>query len=813
MSTMPILLFSLLLLIVWSLLLWLLRPHRHPYWGWFAALPPAAITLWLISRVISAPEQVLSEQWDWAPTLGLTLSLRLDGLGLLFGLIIAGIGTAIVIYASYYFEQDARLGYFYSLLFLFMASMLGVVWADNLLALFVFWEGTSITSYLLIGFKTEDEDAQAGARQAFLVTGAGAMALLAGMVLLGQMAGTYTISEILATPNLSAQPLFPAALVLILLGAFTKSAQFPFHFWLPNAMAAPTPASAYLHSATMVKAGIYLLARLHGGLSDSPLWFWSLLIIGGITMLLGAISALRYYDLKAILAYATISQLGILVMLLAFPTQSAFVAVVVGIFAHALYKGPLFMVAGIIDHATGARDIRRLADLGRAMPWVALAALLAGLSMAGLIPLFGFVAKETLLEVFYEYRTTGNPLIAWLGIGAATLAGAFFVAYSVTLLWEPFLRRRAAREIAPVHHAPAFGFVLPVLALAGISTAMPFLLGVIEGPLLSPAASAIARAPVAVHLLLWHGFTPVFITSLVAIGLGLLIFWRRQNLRTLLAMPPAWLNGADLFDRTVDGVYALARRITYLIQERSLATQAIIPLLGAVVALLYAMLQFNPLRNLPIQWTDIPRFEEIVIAGLAIVAAVVTVRARTRLGAIISFGVVGVMVTLVFVLFGAPDLALTQLLVEVLSVVLLILVFYRIPATTEPPISRPLKIRNLLVAGATGILGFVMALIGIAEPYAARISDFYLLNSVAEAHGANVVNVILVDFRSLDTLGEISVLAIAALGGFALLRAHRLRPLPDQVDTSVIQPPSNPETPLRPDGRATKVEAANVVEG
>ena len=411
--------------------LWLLRPHRAHWFAWLAALPPAAVFTWLILQIpyIAGTDGVgrsLVETYPWVPSLGLTLSLRLDGLSLFFGLIVTGIGACIAFYTNYYFEHDEQQGYFFLLLFAFMACMLGLVLANNLLLLFVFWEGTSITSYLLIAFKRSYKGAVEGARRALIVTTAGGLAMLGGMLLLGQAGGTFQIDEILAKPELASSPLFPWALGLIMLGAFTKSAQFPFHFWLPGAMAAPTPASAFLHSATMVKAGIYLLARLHPTFGDSALWFWPLFLIGGFTMVLGAVSAIRYRDMKAILAYTTISALGTMVMLLAFGETEPAMIVVVTILAHALYKAPLFLMAGIVDHAMGTRDLRSLAGLWRKLPWVAAVASLAGLSMAGVPPTWGFLAKElragrVLSHVDAWWRSgepstrTGERRLAWLG--------------------------------------------------------------------------------------------------------------------------------------------------------------------------------------------------------------------------------------------------------------------------------------------------------------------------------------------------------------------------------------------------------------
>jgi len=779
--------FHLALLALAGPILWLLRPHRIPFVGWLAAIPPAIVTGWLLLQLPAIGNgQVLAEEIPWSPALGLALSFRLDGLALFFGLIITSIGSCIALYTAYYFEDNPRLGYFYTLLFLFMASMVGLVWADNLLTLFVFWEGTSITSFLLISFNHEDEKAEAGARTAFVVTGLGALAMLAGLILLAQATGTYTISAILATPDLAETPYYTAALILILLGAFTKSAQFPFHFWLPGAMAAPTPASAYLHSATMVKAGIYLLARLHPALHDSGLWFWTLLLLGGFTMLLGAFSTFRHYDLKAILANATLSQLGILVMLLAFDSTYAYLAVIVGTLAHALYKGPLFMLAGIIDHGMGTRDIRRLAGLRQSMPAVTVIAVLATLSMAGLPPLFGFLAKETLLETFHSFAEKGNATIGYIGMAVAALGGALFVGYSLTLFWEPFFRKKTpATDPAHLHHAPPIGFIVPPLLLVIVGTLIPLMLPWVEKGLLIAPAGSIAGVTLDAHLALWHGFTAVLFTSLGAIALGVLIFWQRAQMRALFTHVPDWLNGQLVYEWCYKSSYALARKVTQAIQGGRLEGQVSITLLAVVTVVSYALFLRGGIYDLKIDWANGVEFQEVVLALLAIVAAIVTVRSERRLSAIISIGVVGVVVTLAFTFFGAPDLALTQLLIEVLTVVLLILVFHQIPPRNHPKTPRLLQIRNVTMAIAMGIVGFGLTLVGVGGPYERSISDFFSLNAVPAAHGANIVNVILVDFRGFDTMAEITVLAIAAVGGYALLRASRLRRLPkigaDQV--------------------------------
>ena len=824
---------SLCLLLISGVILYLIRPERRTWAGWLAAAAPLAVTLWQVWILLSPLEMgattesgqpvepvngaLHAEQYSWIESLGVTLSFRLDGLSLLFGLIISGVGAAVALYTHYYLEEDDRQGYFYLSLFAFMASMLGLVWADNLLSLFVFWEGTSVTSYLLIGYTHESAAARGGARNAFIVTAGGGLALLAGLVLLGLESGSYTISEIISQPGLTDLPLYPAILILILLGAFSKSAQFPFHWWLPGAMAAPTPASAYLHSATMVKAGIYLLARLHPALSDHPLWLWSLLTFGGVTMLLGAVVAVRHWDIKALLAYATVSQLGVLTTLLAFRSEAAMVAVVVGILAHALYKGPLFLVAGIVDHATGTRNLRRLAGLRHSLPVTSAVAVLAGLSMAGFPPLFGFVAKEALLESFLGAAEHGDAA-GWIAFAGATIAGAFFVTYSLTLLWEGFLRpgatgegdgspQKSAGQIrqTPIHHRPAAPFVAAPLILAACGTVAPFALQPLTA-LFTPAAAAIAGGAVHKHAALWHGVTPALLTSLFAIAVGIALFLNRSLLRRILYWLPRGLRGVVIFQRFLNGIYAFAQVTARLSQGYTLATQSAIVLLAAFAPVAVALRHISLDDLMPA--TDIlPTAPETILVLLTVVSAYVTVRARTRLGAIISLGVVGVTVTLFYVFFSAPDLALTQLLIEVLTVVLLVLVFTKLPPDTRPPMLKLKRARNVLVALAAGAFGFFLVLFNRSTDMQAglSISQFFLQNAVPEGHGANVVNVILVDFRGFDTMGEITVLALAALGGYALLNAPRVH-LPESSAAAQKPETEVDRRPDRPDSAAERSE-------
>ena len=762
--------------------LWLSKPHQSRWFAWLAALPPALVFVWLLLQTPAiVGGATLQETFAWAPDLDLTLALRLDGLSLLFALIVTGIGSCIAFYTHYYFEGDEQQGYFYLLFFLFMASMVGLVLANDLLLLYIFWEGTSITSYLLIAFKTSSKGAVEGARRALIVTTAGGLCMLAGMLLLGQAAGTFRIDELLSRGDLLSLPHAPWALVLLMLGAFTKSAQFPFHFWLPGAMAAPTPASAYLHSATMVKAGVYLLARLHPAFADSPLWFWPLWIVGGITMVLGAVSAIRYRDMKALLAYTTISALGTMTMLLGFDGDAAALALAVTILAHALYKAPLFLMAGIVDHAMGSRDLRRLAGLWRTLPAVAVVALVAGLSMAGAPPTWGFLAKELLLEENYHLWTHGSLFIGGIGLAAALLMAVFTAASIFTVLWEAFLRRRADDPSpAHLHHKPSFWFSAPALliALSGALTTLwldPF------QPLLSAAAGAVAGAEVEASLKLWHGWTPVFLASLAVLAVGLLLVMVRTLPRRALETTPEKLTGVAVYDVLIDAIYRFAYRITKLIQGGPMAPQAAVTLLAGAAVVLIGWFQAD-LARLPIfEAGELLLPIELLIFLVAIVSAIATVRAASRLSAIISLGVVGIAVTLFFVFYSAPDLALTQLLIEVLTVILLVLVFFCVKPDPKPAQRDTRLIARWAIAGSMGIFGAGIVLVNYLYQVGPSISPYFLANALPIGQGGNVVNVILVDIRGYDTLGEITVLGLAALGGYAVLRSPQLHALRHQL--------------------------------
>lgn len=750
---------------------WLYRFVRRAS-GWMLALLPVALTVYFGSHIAQiAAGETLRESYAWAPALGVELSFYLDGLSLLFALLISGIGALVFVYAGGYLAGHRHLGRFYAFLLMFMASMLGVVLADNLLTLYVFWELTSIASFLLIGFEHEREQSRKAAWQALLVTSGGGLAMLAGLLLLGQIGGTMEISGLVNEgDSIRQHALYLPMLLLILVGAFTKSAQFPFHFWLPSAMEAPTPVSAYLHSATMVKAGVYLLARLSPAIGGTEAWWYCVATIGTATMLCGGYLALNGADLKRILAYSTVSALGALVMLLGVGTPHAVQAAVVFLLAHALYKGALFLIAGAVDHETGTRDADQLGGLWRAMPITAAAAVLAGLSLAGIAPLFGFVGKEMLLEAALESRA------GWFQALLAVLAGAAFVAVACIVSLGVFFRNGRATPKHP-HEAPLSLWLGPLL-LAALGLAFGLNLSWVES-VLSPAASSIlgAREPQAsLKLSLWHGLTPALALSACSVLLGLATYaaWTRlrsagRRLDFVMRHGPAWW-----YDLALDGLNRLASAQTRLLQSGYLRFYIIAVLVTTIVLTGSAIL-----TSVELSWrfagTSV-RFYEAVLAGLMFIAALAAVRAHTRLAAIAAVGVVGYSVALVFILFGAPDLAMTQFAIETLTVILFVLVLYRLPrfAVFSSPWQR---VRDAAIALAAGAVVTALVLMALDQPAQHRVSDYYAEHSVTEAHGRNIVNVILVDFRALDTLGEITVLAVAAIGVYGLLKLR-----PDTVE-------------------------------
>jgi len=751
--------------------------------GWLLAIAPLTIAVYFGAQLsdIAAGETV-QEAYAWVPSLSLALSFRLDGLILLFALLITGMGSIVLVYTGGYLAGHPQIGRMYALLLLFMASMLGLVLADNLLALFVFWELTSVSSYLLIGFNHDRPAARAAALQALLVTGSGGLALMAGLLLLGSGAGSMELSTLLdATTDFRSHPYYLPALVLILIGAFTKSAQFPFHFWLPGAMEAPTPVSAYLHSATMVKAGIYLLARLSPILGGTEVWVGSVSTVGGVTMLVGGFLALSQTDLKRILAYSTVSVLGMLTLMLGLGGTLAIQAAMVLLLGHALYKGALFLVAGAVDHETGTRDITQLGGLVRRMPITAVAAAVAALSMTGVAPLFGFIAKE----LFYE-ATLASSFAIWL-TAVVVLANVLVVVAAILAGLRPFWGTLAATPHQPHEPPPSLWLGISVLGVLSIAFGIYPMFAAQD--ITASATQAALGQTVDLKLALWHGWNTSLAFSAGTLVVGIAAFTRVSQIRVQSSKLSALGNWGPerAYLLALKGLNALAAGQTRFLQSGYLRYYLLI-ILATLVTLVGGTLIS---RN---QWSGIAEFAgvpfyEIGLAVLILLATGSAILAKSRLAAIASLGVVGYAVALVFVFFGAPDVAMTQFLIETLTVILFVLVFYHLPETTveSPVLSRW---RDGLLAISVGVLMMGMVLVADALQHSPSISRYYLEHSATAAHGRNIVNVILVDFRGLDTLGEITVLAVAGIGVYSLLRLSLGSKAKQNADT-VESPPKS----------------------
>jgi len=738
-----------------------------------AALAAAAVTaialLAALQPLLSVfAGKAMEVHRSWLPQAGLDLALRMDGLSALFVLLILGIGLLVILYAHYYLSEEDSPGRFYGIFLVFMGAMLGVVLSDHLLQLLIFWELTSLSSFLLIGFRHQHAEARQGAGMALTITGAGGLALLAGFLLLGHIAGTYRISVLLlAGEVVRAHSLYVPTLLLILTGAFTKSAQFPFHFWLPQAMAAPTPVSAYLHSATMVKAGVFLLARLFPVLSGTDLWFFTVGGVGLVTLLFGAYCALFQHDLKGLLAYSTISHLGLIVLLFGIDTPLAAVAGVFHIINHATFKASLFMAAGIIDHETGTRDMRLINGLWQYMPRTAALAMVAAAAMAGVPLLNGFLSKEMFFAETLHLDALG-PVRGLLPL-AATLAGVFAVAYSARFIHDVFFNGQPRRlPKFPPHEPPRF-MQLPVVILVGQCLLVGVFPASTVAPFLALAAGDMLGGPLPVYdLAIWHGFNTPFVMSLVALGVGLTLYGGRQRLFAIHERLLPQIDAHILFGKGVERLVHGAKALTSAAENGSLQRYAALLLLAAVQAALLPLLTATaPLTgSVPLSPVDALTLMGALLMMAA--AILVVVWHRRRFTVLIALSVVGLMAVLTFVRFSAPDLALTQLAVEVVTILLLLLALFFLPQEDRPESRSPRRGRDLLLAlgmgGGIGLLTWGV----LTRPFA-TLSGYYMDNSLPGGGGANVVNVILVDFRGFDTLGEITVLAIAAIGIYALL--------------------------------------------
>lgn len=742
-----------------------------------SAWTAAFVTLLSLSLLLPAASlpfdgQTLIQSWQWIPALGLDFAFRLDGLALLFSLLILLIGLLVILYARYYLSTRDSMGRFFAYLLMFMGSMLGIVLSENLIQLVVFWELTSLTSFLLISYWQHQQDARDGARMALAITGAGGLAMLAGVLILGHIAGSFNLTDVLAAGDQIRQhDAYLTALVLILLGVFTKSAQFPFHFWLPHAMAAPTPVSAYLHSATMVKAGIFMLARLFPVLSGTEAWGWLVGGAGMFTMILGAYTALFKHDLKGLLAYSTISHLGLITLLFGFGTQFAAVAAIFHIINHATFKASLFMVAGIIDHECGTRDMRKVNGLLKYMPHTAVLAMIAASAMAGVPLLNGFLSKEMFFE--QAVTATDHHPMAWAIPVLVTLGAIFSVAYSLRFIHDVFFNGEPVGLTRTPHEPPRF-MKIPVDILVLLCLGVGMAPMILVAPILSVAvAASLQTAPPEFSLAIWHGFTLPLGMSFVAMAIGAVVYFNRHKLFHWHDKNLPRVDARVLFNMALHGVLVFTGRISRLFDRGSLQNSTSWVLLTAVVAIAFGYLQFNsPLLGMrelmPVDWVT------VVLAVTIMLASVLcAIMHHQRLVSLIIVGVVGLIVSLGFVKFSAPDLALTQLSVEVVTIVLLLLALFFLPQHTPQERSGKRMGRDILLSAGAGVSVMLLAMAVMSRDYA-PISDFFLENSKPGGGGYNVVNVILVDFRGFDTLGEIVVLALAGLGIFAMLKNLRL---------------------------------------
>ena len=774
----------------------LLQANARNAEAWLAgavALAGLGITVYLYPHV--ADGGVLHFTREWVPQLGVSFSLRLDGFAWMFSLLITGIGLLVVLYARYYMSPEDPVPRFFSFLLAFMGAMLGIVLSGNLIQLVFFWELTSLFSFLLIGYWHHNAAARDGARMALIITGTGGLALFGGVMVLGHIVGSYELDAVLAAGELvRAHPLYLPALVLILLGALTKSAQFPFHFWLPDAMAAPTPVSAYLHSATMVKAGVFLLTRLWPVLAGTEEWFWLVSSAGLATLLLGTFTAIFQQDLKGLLAYSTIGHLGLIVLLLGLNSPLAAVAAIFHTMNHATFKASLFMAAGIIDHESGTRDMRRLSGLGRMMPITATLAMVAAAAMAGVPLLNGFISKEMFFTEAL-LATTPVPALGELLPYAATAAGMFSVVYSLRFIHKVFFGPPAL-DLPRVPHEPPHWMRFPIELLVLACLVVGIIPAITVGGMLDAAATSVLGAAKPVYSLsVWHGFNLALLMSVIALVGGVLMYRAiRGYLDSGVEGPPLvrGLKGKRIFDQILVFLsWRVGRRLEELLGTRRLQPQLELLVLAGVAAAAVPV----ALRGLSIGGEPLSGFD-LALALVWLVGAVCAASAAYlakyhRLAALILTGGAGLATCVTFIWLSAPDLAITQLLVEVVTTVLILLGLRwlpkRIKSQEEGPTlaERSRRTRDLIVALVAGSGLAALAYAVMTRPLPDTIASFFLERAKSEGGGTNVVNVILVDFRGFDTFGEITVLGIVGLTVYALLR--RFRPAPESMEVPIQQ--------------------------
>ena len=755
-------------------------PARRRATAWVAGAVAGtsfALLMFLAPGVFAG--EVLLQHTEWVPAIGLNANFRLDALAWMFASLISGIGLLIIVYAAYYLhpgEHGDPAGKFFATLMLFMAAMLGIVLSDNLLLLLVFWELTSISSFLLIGYWGGREESRTGARMALAITGGGGLVMLAGIVVLGQIGGSFDLSVLLTKgAEIQAHPLYPVALGLILVGCFTKSAQLPFHFWLPEAMAAPTPVSAYLHSATMVKAGLFMMMRLYPVLGGTALFEGVVASVGLATMVFAAFVAVFKHDLKGLLAYSTVSHLGLITFLIGLGSPMSAVVAVFHILNHAAFKAALFMSAGIVDHETHTRDMRQLGGLMAAMPVMGTLVILASAAMAGIPPFNGFISKEMMLDEAVKGAAMWGSL-SWLVPVLATAGGLFSMAYSLRLVHDTFFNG-PPKDLPNAHpHEPPWGMKAPVVLLVAVCIVVGLMPWLAE-PLVRATASAVLGAPApGFHLALWHGLNWPLAMSAIAVAGGAAMYLALAGGGRLHRYLPSGRGGKAVFVATVDALFGAAGRFTRGLENGSLQRYAGWMVASAVVV---AALPFV------LHGGDGPRAHDRVLlpaspvavgvwAVLVVVGAVLVLQERHRFVAVVLTGGVGLVASLTFVALSAPDLAMTQLSVDFVSTVLLLMGLALLPQLSPKESSTPRRWRDaaLAAAGGGGIAWLTWLMLTRDHD---SISWYFLDQSLPRGGGTNMVNVILVDFRGYDTFGEITVLGIAAVGVLAVLDGLRVR--------------------------------------
>lgn len=770
---------------------------RRIHTGWFVLILPILLFTYFIQMLhITSNGRTLFSQAEWIPSLGMNFTVYVDGLSLLFALLITGIGSLVVLYSIFYLSKEKeQLGSFYTYLLMFMTAMLGVVLSDNMVVLYLFWELTSISSFLLIGYWYKRERSRYGATKSLLITVFGGLAMLGGFILIYLITDSFSIREAVNQLQLiMASPYFIPAMILILLGAFTKSAQFPFYIWLPDAMEAPTPVSSYLHSATMVKAGIYLVARFSPIFAISEVWFWTISIVGLVTLFWGSFHAVRQNDLKAILAYSTVSQLGMIMLMLGVGAAAihennpaffgaAVLAAIFHLINHATFKGSLFMAAGIIDHETGTRDIRKLGGLMTIMPITFTITLIGTFSMAGLPPFNGFLSKElfftSMIRIsdisFTDVSTWGAifPALAWL-------ASVFTFIYSMMLLFKTFRGRLNIDQLEEKPHEAPIGMLIPPIILAALVVTFFFFPNILAYSVIEPAIAAIIPEAIetgsrfSVKIEAWHGFQPELYMTIGVVVLGTIGYLTLSKWRPMYNIFKEKWSFNALYDRSLIGLEKGSYRLTNSYMTGFLRDY-LVYVFGFMIIVIGGVMFYQQAFSFKTDQAASIGTYEMILSLVMVAATIATVFASSRLTAIIALGVMGYTLSLFFVIFRAPDLALTQLIIETISVALFLLCFYHLPKLSLKQKTRRFKMTNFIISLGVGVVVTCLAFASTSQQSLDTISTYFIENSYKLAGGDNIVNVILVDFRGFDTLFEITVLAIAALGIYGLLKTQTKR--------------------------------------